>query len=459
MRAIVEPSREVPVLTEADVCVVGGGPGGLPAALAAARSGARTVLVEMQGFLGGMATAGLIGPILGHKALPDGPAVVGGLVRELVDRMSAIGEAWTWERGLSFWGVPFNSEGLKIVADRMVREAGVELLLHSFCAGAIAECGRLTHIILESKSGRQAVAASVFVDATGDADVAFRAGAACTKGRPADGRPMAMGSIFRIGGLDTVSEAVRERALQATRDAIAASALGLYHADLGGMGSTIREDEATLNATRVAGDPTDVRDLTAAECLTREAAWQTLGLWRGVPGAEGLYIVETPAHVGVRESRQVVGEYMLTGADVVAGRKHPDGIARCPYWIDIHCPLGLVERGTVHLCWSGCPKRDCFMHTDFAEQLAQELYPPAGDWFDIPYRSLVPRELDGLLISGRCISADYQAMSAARVMATCMAVGEAAGTAAAMAASAGIQPRAVDVRDLRARLVGGGALV
>ena len=460
MEKVCEPAREVPVVAEVDVCVVGGGPGGVPAAVAAARQGAKVLLIERHGFLGGMATAGLIGPILGHVASRSHVPVLGGIPRELCKRMAAIGQAMDWDEAVATcWGVPFDPEGFKIVADRLIREAGVRLMLHAFCVGSVVRDGRVTHVVVESKSGRQAVAAKIFVDATGDADVAFWAGAECTLGRPADGRPMAMGSMFRIGGVGGLDGGARDAALAAMRRAVQDGSANFYHITLGHLGSTVRADELTANITRRAGDGTRVEDLTDAELAIREQMWQALELWRSAPGAEGLYLIATPAHVGVRETRQVVGLARLTGQDVVDARKQPDGIARAGYWIDIHCPRGSVGQGTVHLCSRKCADRSCYMVREFADQLPDELYPPEGEWFDIPYRALVPVRVDGLLIAGRCISGDHQAMAAVRVMGTCMAIGEAAGTAAAMAADAGCQPRALDVPALRARLSAAGVLL
>jgi len=459
MNAIAERPRTTPVIADVDVCVIGGGPGGLPAAIAAARQGARTMLVEMQGFLGGMATAGQIGPILGHHASRSDTIVIGGIPREICERMAAIGQAWDWDRAAKFWGIPFNVEGMKIVADRMVQEAGVELSLHSFFVDAVVQDGRMTHAVIESKSSRQAIAAKVFVDATGDADVVARCGAEFTLGRPADGRPMAMGSMFRIGGLDRLSEDAQQAIVDRMRAGVADGRLNLYGCGLGGFGSTVEESERSLNITRFAGNSADAKDLATGELFTRELAWKVMDIARSAPGAEGLYLVSTPAHVGLRESRRLTGVHRITGEDVVSARKYGDGIARCGYWIDIHCPRGLVDEGRVHLCSKACTKADCYMLTDHADELPGELYPPDGEWFGIPYRTLVPRALDGVLVSGRCISADYQAMAALRVMGTCMAIGEAAGTAAAMAADAETPPRAVDAQELRRRLSAAGALV
>jgi hypothetical protein len=456
---VIQPQREIPVIADVDVCVIGGGPGGLPAAIAAARQGASTLLIEMQGFLGGMATSGQVGPILAITGSRSTNPTVAGLLVELCDRLAAIGQGKPYEDCLKARCAPFGVEGFKVIADRLVAEAGVRPLLHAFFVDSLVEDGCMTHAIVESKSGRQAIKAKVFVDGTGDADVAFRAGAKCTKGRSADGLPMAMGSEFILGGTEALTQEIRQALIDKTRAAAEAGEVNVYGIGLGGHGATMDPGHASINCTRFGGDCSDVDDLTQGEITTRETTWKLLDLWRGVPGAEGLHLVATPAHVGIRESRQLVGLHRITGQDVIDGRKHENSIARCSYWIDIHCPRGLGVPAGVHLCSRKCTKADCYMLTDYAEQLPDELYPPDGDWFDIPYRTLVPETVDGLLVSGRCISADYQAMGAMRVIGPCMAIGEAAGIAAAMAAKARLQPRDVDVEVLRKTLTDVGALV
>ncbi len=176
-KTIHEPAREIPVVAEADVVICGGGPGGVPAAIAAARHGAQVVLIERYGFMGGLATAGLVSPILAHKAHAADFAIVEGILREIVERMHALDGAPRWEETLKVWGINFDAECLKIVLDEMCQEAGVELLLHSTIADVAVEDGKIAAVLVENKSGRQAVAGKIFVDATGDADVAFRAGA------------------------------------------------------------------------------------------------------------------------------------------------------------------------------------------------------------------------------------------------------------------------------------------
>ena len=265
MNAIEEPARRLEVLAEADVVVAGGGPGGWTAAIAAARCGARTVLLERYGFLGGMATAGLVGPILGHRAHNSARPIVGGLVRELCERLHCLGAAPAWQDALGLWGIPFEPELMKVVLDEMVEGAGVEVLLHTLVANAVVRGGRIVALVTESKSGRLAVKGHMFVDATGDADVAFRAGVPTHKGRPADGRPMAMGTMFRVGGVPVLYEEASRAATERILAARDRGELCVYNAGVQTRSSTLRNDHITPNVTRFAGDPTDVRDLTRAE--------------------------------------------------------------------------------------------------------------------------------------------------------------------------------------------------
>ncbi len=458
-KRIVEPERELEVIGEYDVVVAGGGPGGLPAAVAAARCGAKTLLVERFGFLGGLATAGLVGPILGLVAHKSDVPVVAGLAKELCRRMAELGGATPWDEGLRRGAVSFDVECFKLVADALVREAGVDVLLHSLAANTIVEGQKIVALAIESKSGRQAALGKVFIDATGDADLAAWAGAQWVRGREADGLVQAMGTIFRLGGVGQVqmSDGLRAK----IRAAVDAGELVMYHPGPGGRGSTVRPDELTVNVTRCAGDGTNARDLTRAEMAIRDNTWRIVQFYREhVPGLENAFLAATPATVGVRETRRIVGPCVLTGEDVVNATKSPKAVARCGYWIDIHCPLGRVARGH-HLCSTSCPNDPpCIMfRPEYRDKLPAELAPPPGEWFDIPYGCLYPLGIDNLLVAGRPISADHRAHGATRIMATCMAVGQAAGTAAALAADRGVAVSDVDVSELRAKLQEAGALV
>jgi hypothetical protein len=324
----------------------------------------------------------------------------------------------------------------------------------------VREGDEIKAAIVESKSGREAVIGKVFVDATGDADLAFRAGLTCTKGRKADGAMMAMGSMFRIGRVpDDVTEQ-RKIANEKVGAAVQAGELALYNNSLGHQGSTIHPHELTANITRFAGDATNAHDLTVGEVFVRKNTWDVVQFWReNVPGLEDVELLSTPAQIGIRETRQVVGDRVLTGEDIVSGMRSEDSVARNSYWIDIHCPLGRVKNDT-HLCWKECPNDPpCIMFERFEDDLAEKLYPPEGGWNSIPYASIVSKDARNFLAAGRCISADPQAMSAFRVMGPCMAIGEAAGTAAAMAVEHDGDVRGFEVQRLREKLMENGALV
>jgi len=459
MKYVTEPEKRIPLVAEVDVAVIGGGPGGLPAAIAAARHKANTLIIERYGFLGGMATNGLIGPILAHTAHRSNTPIIGGIAEELCVRMHELGGASKWEDSLKQWGVSFNPEAFKHAADRMVAESGVRVLFHSYFSDVIVENEEIKAVIVENKSGRQAIAAKIFIDATGDADVAYCSGAPIQKGRPADGMTQSMGTIFRIGGIGQVSAAERQEASEKIRKAIDSGELCMYNASLGGRSSTIIESEVTPNCTRFSGDATNVEDLTKGEIQVRQDTLKIVDFLRkNVPAYKNCYLIATPPQIGIRETRQIIGEATLTADDIINGKKYEDSVARGSWWIDIHCPRGFVK-DEVHLCYSECPMTDCYMHTQYKDQLVDNLYPPEGDWYDIRYDCLVPKKVNNLLVSGRCISATHEAMAGARVMGTCLAIGQSAGTAAAQAVSTNKSPREIEVEALRQTIMADGGKV
>ena len=457
---IVEPKHETPVILDADVVVVGGGPGGLPAAIAAARQGARVALIERYGFLGGLATAGLVSPVLGHTASRSSTPIVEGILKELTEEMHQLGGAPSWPETLDRHSIPFDAEAFKYVSETMAIKAGVTVLLHTYFAGTVVENEAIRAIIIESKSGRQAITGRVFVDATGDGDVANDAGVPYVKGRDFDGKTESMGSFIHIGGAEHVTEEQRQAAVDSLKQALIDGKFKFYGPGFTGL-NTVYRDHFSPNMTRWPGDSTDASDMTEAEVGIRGQIWDFLKFLRSQPGFEGSYLRASSPQVGPRESRQICGEYALTGDDVATGAKHPDGIARGSWWIDIHCPRGLTY--PVHLCVKECPETDrCdFWQSEHDKSMRSKegLHPPTGDWYDIPYRCLTPKTIGNLLVSGRCISATHQGMAGARVMGTCMAIGHAAGIAAAMASGNNIKVREVDTDELRRLLTTDGALI
>ena len=460
MRVIVEPSRETSIVAKADVVVCGGGPGGFPAAIAAARHGAKTVLIERYGFMGGLATAGLVAPILGHTASESHTPIVEGILREVAERMNAIGGAPTWEEALQEWGVRFDAEALKVVIDEMCQEAGVELMLHTLVADAIVEGDAIAAVIMENKSGREAVAGRVFIDATGDADVAYRAGAPTTHGRPFDDRPESMGSFFHLAGFEPLDERRAQELRELIRREMEKGRFRFYNPNFLAR-NAYQQDHTAANMTRFGGDANVATDLTRAELSVRQQTWKLVRYLRTtLPEFRDCYVQQTSPQVGPRESRQIVGPYALTGDDVHRGAKFEDAIARGSWWIDIHCPLG--ETYPVHLCVVECPRgADCPYWAAEHENMFSndDLRPPQGDWYEIPYRSLVSVKVPNLLASGRCISATHEGMAGSRVMGTCVAIGQAAGTAAALALADGVPLAEVEVSRLQTLLRGDGQLV
>jgi len=416
------PERDVAVALDADVLVVGGGPAGIAAAVAAGRSGARTALVERHGFLGGTGTAGLVTIFMPWER--NGQAVVAGLFAEIRERMS------THLGGIE--GPLFDPEALILTALDMLEDAGVELLLHSPAVDVVRDGEAVRAVALASKGGLRAAAGKVIVDCTGDADIAALAGCPTVKGRPQDGLTQPLTACFHVGGVDLDAMPPGADMTAAYRAARERGEVDCPREDVLYM-RTVHPGGLLFNTTRVTHvDGSDAAGLTRAEILARRQAEAIFGiLKREFAAFRDAFIVRVAAQVGVRETRHIVGEYTLTGDDALECRRFGDSIACCCYPIDIHSPDG---EGTV-------------------------LRSLQGDYYEIPYRCLLPRGVDNLLVAGRPISADHVAHSSLRIMPTCFALGEAAGVAAALAVGEGVQPRQVPAEKLRAELVSRGAFV
>ena len=450
------PPREALLAGEADVLVVGGGPAGLGAALGAVQAGARVILAERYGFLGGNATAALVMPLMSfHTQMPTkerrgattllptdhgpGEAVVGGALAKLLARLVSVGGAIPPTLATGYV-VPFDPEWFKIVALDLLDEAGVHLLFHAFASGILGESG-VEGVVFETKSGPLAIRAKVTVDCTGDADVAVQAGTPTEVGR-ADGLVQPMTLMFRMAEFQRaafetyVKDNPKEwRGVHGlwdlVRQATAAGELKLPREDILFF-ATPHEGEVSVNSTRVTRVlGTDVWDLSYAEWMSRRQMRQIAEfLRRYVPGFEKAYVMQSGVNVGVRETRRIVGDYQLTADDVLSARKFEDAIARGAYPVDIHNPTGT---GTV------------------LKRL------PPGEAYDIPLRSLMPKNADNLIVAGRCISGTHEAHSSYRVMPIVMATGQAAGVTAAIAARRGARPREVSAREIQHELVRQGA--
>ncbi len=422
---------------KADIVVAGAGPAGMAAAWSAAKTGADVLLVEKYGFCGGMATTGIVGGILGHYLNEKEPAV-GGFLKFLINRLSEIGGCEKWEDAFKKYGIGFDSELLKFASEKLLLEAGVKLLYHSVVSDVKKyKEGTLKAIEVVNKNGKRLVEGKMFVDATGDGDVAHFAGFEYTKGRPQDGKTESMGCVFKIAGID--EEKLTEDAIKTARKKLSemrnSGKLRIFNEGLGSKGSTIRKGERSFNMTRFAGDGTNAVELTETEISLRQDSFKIFDfLKKNVKGFENSYISAFHINAGIRETRQIKGLFTLTEQDVLEGRKTDDSIARCTYWIDIHCPFGRTINA--HLCCKECETiQPCIMLEKYKDYLPSKnrLYPPENDWFSIPARCLIPEKSKNLIVAGRCISADHKAMGATRVMATCMAIGHAAGIMASIA--------------------------
>ncbi len=450
------PPREALLAGDTDVLVVGGGPAGIGAALGAVQAGARVILAERYGFLGGNATAALVMPLMSfHTQTPTkerrgattllptdhgpGEAVVGGALAKLLARLVAVGGAIPPTLATGYV-VPFDPEWFKIVALDLLDEAGVQLLFHAFASGIIGD-GAVEGVVFETKSGPLAIRAKVTIDCTGDADVAVQAGTPTEVGR-ADGLVQPMTLMFRMAEFQRaafegyVKENPKEwRGVHGlwdlVRKATAAGELKLPREDILFF-ATPHEGEVSVNSTRVTRVlGTDVWDLSYAEWMSRRQMRQIAEfLRRYVPGFEKSYVMQSGVNVGVRETRRIQGDYQLTADDVLSARKFDDGIARGSYPVDIHNPMGT---GTV------------------LKRL------PPGEAYDIPLRCLMPQKAEGLIVAGRCMSGTHEAHSSYRVMPIVMATGQAAGVTAAIAARRGIRPRETSIREVQHELVRQGA--
>lgn len=450
-KTIIEKERSLPVRTETDVLVVGGGPAGIMAALAAAEDGLNVMLIESRSFVGGNMTIGL--PVLGFLG-QKGNQIIKGLPQKYIDRLKEV-QASSEHRPcpLHMSLTLVEPEAVKTVALQMLVEAKVEVLFYVFCAGVVMEEDELKGVIIESKAGREVILAKTIIDCSGDADVAFRAGAPCEYGNE-DGGVQPPTLMFCLGNVDTekLRLSIAEEPRTYLTDFIPSEYFGQNNQFvLVGMRNLIkkaqdnglrlqtertilitglRKGEVWVNMTRVNGvNGTDPASLTFGEIDGRDQIRDIQKyLVEYVPGFENAYFLRTAPFLGIRETRRIQGHYTMTREDIMDCRHFDDAIAVASYPLDIHHPQG-----------GGCTLEWC------------------GDCYDIPYRSLVPQKIKNLLVAGRSISTTHEAMSAIRVMAPCMAMGEAAGRAAKIALRDGVQPADVDVKKLQEELLEKGA--
>jgi ribulose 1,5-bisphosphate synthetase/thiazole synthase len=467
----------VQTLQKRDVVIAGGGPAGIIAAVAAARNGANTLLIEKSGYVGGVAATGL--PLLSFHD-NRGERIVSGIPWELITRLKNSEEAVVvrlagassstggvqgsalYEGGAVFSAnsVPVRPEAFKYMAWEMLKEAGVEILLYTYVTDITRSDGRVTGLVIENKSGRQEIPAECIVDCTGDGDVAFLSGASFEKGRRGDGVTQPMTMLFALGGIDLDRAEAEEVAIRRNTEVIDSDVWNSFY----------RKYDIVLNKwkdrllkdfphsgvdkgfiLRYWGDgvcyggnmlhvpyydASKGEELSKAVVEGRSLVWNLARFMRdNVPGFEHAHLINT-FDMGVRESRRITGDYTLTYEDVIEARRHEDDVALNGYFVDIHDYDG---------SWFHMPKKGTQIK-DYGS-------------YGIPYRCLLPKDIDGLLVAGRCLSTTHEAHASARVMGTCMALGQAAGTAAALSVAGNILPRALDIQKLLETIEAQGAIV
>lgn len=412
-----------------DIAVIGGGFSGSAAALAAARNGASVILIERINALGGAPATMFVNPFMPNETvLGDDTEITQlsqGIFKELVGELRAHG---------AMFRNSFNQEYLKLILNRKMREAGVDLLFNSYFVSASRTGDSITDITVANKSGLVRVGAKVFIDCTGDADVAFAAGFPTRHGRPGDGLCQPMTLCFLIGNVDTATfdselpnvvnlwlEEKKSGNIKNPMDGIM-----LFH--------TCFPDIIQLNATRIVKhDPVDCFEVTDADIEAREQMFELLEFLRKrLPSCAKADILSSAVQTGVRESRMIDGEYTITSEELVACTRFPDAIAAGNYDIDIHNPEGT---GTSHYFF------------------------PKGEYYTIPYRALIPKGAKNLLVAGRCISATHEAQASVRIMPIVCTLGEAAGTAAAISVASGLPVAEIDTEHLRETLKAQGAFL
>jgi hypothetical protein len=428
-----EPSREVPVAGNYDVVVCGGGPAGLIAAVAAARNGAKTLLIERYGFVGGMSTAALVTPISEFRHF--GKQHIGGIPFELLRKAAEMGGANVW---LDSGNYPVNDEILKLAAQRLLLESGVTLLYHSWFADCVMDGDRVSHVVVQNKAGRVAYGAKVFIDCTGDADLVRAAGLPTTKGDVL--QPATL--WFQLGGVDTdalthlfgdavdgmlpVSAEIRGKLLELNE----AGEIPIF----GGpwINRFFRDGMVSINLLREATDASDPEWFTRTECSLRETLQLMIDvLRREFPAFKDCWLAKSGIQAGVRETYHIVGLYELQKDDILTPKAFPDTIAKGAHVIDIHSASSNEQDGLV------IPRQE----------------------YNVPFRCLVPQGSVNLVTAGRCLSADGPGFGSVRVMATCMAMGEGAGTAAALAVKHGYSMSDMNFDHLRETLIAQGAVV
>jgi len=432
----------VPLYGEYDVAVLGGGPAGIAAAVAAARAGRRTLLIERYGFLGGMGTAAGVTNFCGLHANVHGEMhrVVQGIASDLLDRIDRLGGLNAPHLILGkIFAQAYDTAAYKIAADDLLAAHKVDILFHALGAGVVMhDDKRINALMVETKAGRQAVRAGIFIDCSGDGDLAAWAGAPFEVGDN-DGHMLYPSMMFRLNGIDPEKAGDAWRTIPALMAAAEAAGTHKFPRKAAIVRPQRSQIEWRVNFTQVSREDgaavsgLDPDEMTRGEIEGRRQAVKAFEFLRTVPGFEKSYIVDLPPQLGIRETRRVVGGYMLSGEDVLGCASFEDSIGVNGWPMESHVAGDVIFK-----------------------------FPPIPEsrgFNELPYRMLVPEGIDNLLIAGRCASMTHDGQSAARVSGACFAMGEAAGAAADLALSGNTIPRDIAVEKLQQALQQQGAFI
>jgi glycine/D-amino acid oxidase-like deaminating enzyme len=438
---ITEPARQTPIFGEYEIVVLGGGPAGIAAAAAAGALGRKTLLIERYGFLGGMGTAAGVTNFCGLHANVHGDIrrVVHGVADDLLGRIDALGGLN--EPHLIFGKTKaqaYDTAAYKCAADDLLAARKVDVLFHALAAGAVVEGDRITAVLIESKSGRMAVRGKIFIDCSGDGDLAHFAGAPFSIG-DAEGNLLYPTMMFRLNGVDPKAAGEAWKTVPALMEE--AERRGMRFPRKGAIVRPMKhETEWRVNVTQLKGgngraiDGTDARELSVGEIEGRRQALAFFEFLKAnAPGFADSYVVDIPPQLGIRETRRITGRYALTRDDVIACASFDDTIGVNGWPIEAHVA------GDVRWEWPDIPDSRGFNH--------------------LPYRMLLPLKRDNLLVAGRCASMTHEGQSAARVSGACFVMGEAAATGAHLALAAHADPADIDVKRLQQTLVQNGVFL
>ena len=441
-KTIEEPARQIPIYGEYEVAVLGGGPAGIAAAVAAARAGRRTLLIERYGFLGGMGTAAGVTNFCGLHANVHGEMhrVVQGVASDLLERIDRLGGLNSPHLVLGkILAQAYDTAAYKIAADDLLATHKVDILFHALGAGVVMQDDRRINVLMvETKAGRQAVRAKIFIDCSGDGDLAAWAGAPFEVGDNA-GSMLYPSMMFRLNGIDPEKAGEAWRTIPALMEEAEAAGTHRFPRKAAIVRPQRSQIEWRVNFTQLAREDgraingLEPDELTRGEIDGRRQAIAAFEFLRTVPGFEKSYIVDLPPQLGIRETRRVVGGYMLSGEDVLGCASFDDSIGVNGWPMELHIAGDVI-----------------FKFPDI---------PGSRGFNELPYRMLVPEGVDNLLMAGRCASMTHDGQSAARVSGACFAMGEAVGAAAALALSGNTIPRDIAVEKLQQALKEQGAFI